>query len=60
MITSKQNSDKIYENHYQYLKRIVENVIQIETKNQDEFNYCIYLLDREYLPLNDREIVSLF
>ena len=55
---SKQNSDSIFENHYKYLKHVIKDVIQIEAKHQDEFNYCIYLLDRDYLPQNDKDVVS--
>jgi hypothetical protein len=55
VISNNQNPDKLFENHYKYLKRIIEDVIQIDSRNQDELNYCIYLLDRDYLPLNDHD-----
>ena len=53
VISNNQNQDKIFENHYKYLKRIIQEVLQIDARSPDEFNYCIYLLDRENLPLND-------
>jgi len=51
------STEKIFSDHYIYLKHNVENVLEIKMKKADELNYCIYLLDRDYLPLNRDEIV---
>ena len=52
------NSDGGLKTHYQYLKRIISEVIQIKFKNDEELNYYIYLLDKNNLPLHDFEIVN--
>ena len=49
-------SDKVLKDQYDYLKRILEEVIQINNKNPLEFNFCIYLLDKESLPLNETDL----
>jgi hypothetical protein len=45
-------------NHYKYLKHVIENVLEIKPKTQEELNYCIYLIDRDYLPQKECDIVS--
>jgi hypothetical protein len=52
------STEKIFSDHYSYLKYNIENVLEIKMKRPDELNYCIYLLDRDYLPLNRDEIVN--
>ena len=49
--------DSILKSHYQYLKNVIAEVLKISYKNMEELNYCIYLLDRDLLPLNEPEIV---
>ena len=41
------------------MKHVIENVLEITPKTQEELNYCIYLIDRDYLPHNESDIVSL-
>lgn len=52
-----QTIDSILSSHYNYLKNTIVEVLKIGYKNMDELNYCIYLLDRDLLPLNETEIV---
>lgn len=42
--------------HYEYMKHIVQNVLQIESENSHELNYFIYLLDKDNLPINNYRV----
>lgn len=52
--------DLILKNHYEYLKSTVRDVLKVSHKNEAELNYCIYLLDRDLLPLNESDIVCFY
>ncbi|RNA42256.1 hypothetical protein BpHYR1_021204 [Brachionus plicatilis] len=45
--------DKMLKEHYEYMKHIIENILQIEAKNDQDLNYFIYLLDKDRLPIDN-------
>jgi hypothetical protein len=52
------SDDSILKAHYTYLRRIIKEVIEINVTNEEEFNYCCYLLDKNCLPLDNANIVT--
>lgn len=48
--------DKMLREHYDYMKHLVQNVFQIETKNDKDLNYFIYLLDKDKLSINNYQV----
>ena len=51
-------TDSVLNLHYKYLRRVIKEVLQIGNTNEEQLNYCIYLLDTNALPLNESEIVN--
>lgn len=42
--------------HYNYMKRIVQHVLKVESRNDHELNYFIYLLDKDKLPIHNYQV----
>lgn len=47
------SSDSILNSHYNYLRRVIQEVIQIKSNNEEELNFYIYLLDKNRLPFEE-------
>ncbi len=53
------SSDCILTTHYAYLRHVIRDVLQLKTKNENELNLYIYLIDKCQLPLNESEPVGI-
>jgi len=51
-------SNQIHTKHYEYLTHVLTQVLKVNMNRSDQFNYCLYLLDKEHLPLNMEDILS--
>ena len=51
------SSDVILKTHYKYLKHVIQDVLQVTCKNDEQLNYFIYLLDHNALPLDGFDLV---
>jgi hypothetical protein len=45
---------------YNYLKHVLDDVLQFKVKNQETHIFCIFLLDRDTLPLYESNVGFLF
>jgi hypothetical protein len=53
-------SDKTFSDQYEYLKHVLQDVMLMSTQDAEELNFCIFLLDKESLPLAEADVYNNF